>query len=293
MRVDPVGRRAAIAVAGALALSASSFLPWVSVRLGGTAVTYDGFDLPVVAVLSVSVCAAMAALAVAWWLRPDDRIAMLIVSTASASLAATLVLLLAVELAGDFSPASILPVDFEGPSDVATPGPGLWVGLAASLVVLLSAGEPLLQRRYPRLRLVPTARRAAAVWFVLLSLFVLVGWSRYQPWLESSVAGGSPTLSGRAVPVVGFASLVALALLGVALVLAAIPKSQTAGLVAAGSGWLLSFAAAISLIAGETLARIEVGDVGIPAAVAVTFNPGIAAWVAFTSGIMTARSAHF
>jgi hypothetical protein len=123
-----------------------------------------------------------------------------------------------------------------------------------------------------------------------LALIAVIGWLRYQPWIESSVLGNGLNLRGQAAPWVGPASLCALWLLAGALVLSAFSYVQVGGLVAAAAGWLISFLSAIVVITAESLAELRLGDLVDEASTVqgVTFHVGPAVWATFVMGLVTA-----
>ncbi|HMI82075.1 MAG TPA: hypothetical protein VK480_09840, partial [Solirubrobacterales bacterium] len=95
-------------------------------------------------------------------------------------------------------------------------------------------------------------------------------------------------LSGQAAPWLGPASLFALILLAAALVLSALSRFQAAGLLAAGSGWLISFLAAIAIIASESVGHLRLGDFFDSTGHSVTFHTAAAAWGTYLSGLSIA-----
>ncbi len=287
------GGLAVAAIAGALAMAASLLWPWISVGVGGDVASYSGLDFPFVTVFCLVLSVAIVILAIAWWWRDEARIAMLIMVAALFSTLAAVALLLVSELVAGLVPVPPLLDGSEVSMDLVYPGIGLWVGLGGSATVVLAASRPFVRSLRPDLEFGLERRGALATVFVLLSLFVLVAWMRYEPWLVSSVLGDSLALPGSTIPFIGVATLFALALMAVALVLSMVSKTQLAGLVAAASGWLVSFAAALTVVTGQVLARFEIRGLDFTDATTVTFHTGAAAWIAFASGMGVAAVGAF
>jgi hypothetical protein len=262
---------------------------WISVGIGSGNPS-NGLDLFACWVPIVLTAIAVIGFAIAWWRTWRSEFANFLALAAGFSVIFTVLTLVAIENASDLIPLPFIPASTRPSSAIVAGGGGLWVSLGGSAIALLAAGRVRLWDYHPASH----GRRggvggtlAAAL---LLTMAIVFGWLRYQSWINSSVLGHGFGLSGQAAPWVGPTSLFALFLLAGAVLLAAGSRYQAAGLLAAGSGWLVTFLAAIALIASGTLARVRIGDLtnGASAGHTATVHVALAAWGTYVSGVVIA-----
>jgi hypothetical protein len=212
----------------------------------------------------------------------------MIVVAAGFALFVAAVLLVTVEFLSGLIPVNLIPSTLRRTSPVLDAGIGLWLALAAAVAsigaVLISTLTWIDRRAWMRSenrgKLVATA--------LLVGMSALVAWLRYEPWLASSILGHAFDLPGRAEPWIGPGSLLPLLLLGVSVLLALFLRTVAAGLVAAASGWLITFLAAMTVITADVLAEIRIGDLvgNSPSdATELTAHATFALWATFGVGI--------
>jgi hypothetical protein len=268
---------------------AGLLLPWVSVGVG------DGHPYSGVSLIACWVPTTLAAipaigLGIAWRYAGREQLSIYIAFAAAFLFLFMMVTLVAIESVSGVLPLSFLPSTMRRSSAMASGGIGLWASLCASAVVVIAAtgaASRWLDLAWWRS---PQASRKRMATASLLALTVLVAWLRYQAWVESSALGYDLSLSGQAAPWVGPASLFAVLILVVALVLAAFSRFAEAGLFAAGSGWLLTLVAAGAIIASDSLAKVRLGDLmgGGDPDHTLTFHVALAAWGTYLSGLLIA-----
>lgn len=267
-------------------------LPWFSVGVGSDPSSYEGLDFVAIGVPVVLLSLGIIGFAITWWYFEDERFSTYAALTAGFLLVITTVILVTIEAASALIPSSLLPATLRRSSIVLSAGPGLWAAFAGSLVVL-TVTTGFGSRRFDlRSWISPRSRGKLGVSLLLLTLLVVVGWLRYQPWIHSSVLNHRLDLPGQAAPWVGPTSLLALWLLVAALLLALLSRVQEAGLVAAGAGWLISFLAAIAVISSETLAQLRLGALVEDSAAVrgIAFHAAPAAWATFLAGLIVAAA---
>jgi hypothetical protein len=280
---------ARMAVVGAVIALCGLPLPWISIGVGPEEATARGTDLLAALVPTVVAALAMLAFAAAWWSLGRVPYSSYASFAAGGLCLYLLLLLVTAESASGVIPTSFLPATLQRSSGVIAAGAGLWVSLLGAALALLAASPAgsWLTRLHSwdsdrsRMRLAAMA--------LLFLLTVLVGWLRYQAWIGTSLLGESLDLTGQAAPWIGPASLFAVFLLFAALLLAVLSYFEIAGLLAAASGWLISFSAACAAIMAEFLARLRVGYlVDSLAGHSVTFHASIAVWATYLSGLLIA-----
>jgi hypothetical protein len=280
---------AKVALLGGLLMLAGLPLPWIASGVGPEQTPAHGFDL--VAVWMPTVLAALTVLVLAgiWLGSGSDRFAIYVALGAGFLVLFGGCLLLAIESASGLIPASVLPMTLSRSTSLLVAGAGLWVTLAGSILALVAASpfsSWIVKRQSWGNRV---AHRKIAATALLLALAIAVGWLRFQPWIASSLLGHDLSLSGQAAPWVGLASLWALILLVAALALAGLSYFEAAGLIAALSGWLISFLAAVTAIAADSLAQLRVEDLGESlSGQSVTFHPALAVWGTYLFGLLIA-----
>jgi hypothetical protein len=207
----------------------------------------------------------------------------------------TAITLAAIEASGNLIPASLLPSTVRRSAGVLGVGAGAWTTLAGAALAVAAASAPVSGRFRLLIRESAADRRRAGALLALAFLVLLVGWLRYQPWLDSAALGETLTVNGQAAPWVGPGSLFALCLLVGAFVALAFSRFQEAGLIVAGAGWLISFLAAITVVAGESLAQLGLDDLleGSLGVESVTFHVAFAAWGTYVCGIAIATVGAF
>jgi hypothetical protein len=247
-----------LAVAGLVTVIISVELPWLRVGAAGSVHLYTGTSLTVIAVAMIALpAAALVALGLCVVRRSRDAQD---VATLAAGATAVLagVLLLFVECASAVIPNGLLPATIRRYTLDLRAGPGLWLALAGSALALAALsgrlvggfGHPLAGRglRVSALRLATLAGLGAlAVGFGLL---------RYGEWVHATAAGQSYGIGGWGLPWVGPLSLVAMLGLIAAIAVALTGREGAAGVLAATSGWLITLAAALAIIAADTLGSV-------------------------------------
>lgn len=262
---------------------------WISVGVGAGDPS-NGVDLLACWVPTALTAFASIGFAIAWWSTGRNEFATYLTLAAGFSVIFIAVTLVAIENAGDMVPLPFLPATMRRSSGIVAGGGGLWVSLGGSVIALLAASRV----RFWEFHLASHERcgvtRGALAVALLLAMAIVVGWLRYQSWIDSSVPGHGFGLSGQAAPWVGPMSLFALFLLAGSVLLAARSHYRAAGLLAAGSGWLVTFLAAIALIASEALAQVRLGDLtnGASSGHTVTVHVALAAWGTYVSGLLIA-----
>jgi len=283
------GLHAKVALAGGILVLVGLPLPWISAGVGPEEVSSRGIDLIAAYVPTVLAALAICALAACWWWSGRELYATYAAFAAGFLCLFLLVTVIAVESASGLIPASFLPVTLRRSSGVIAAGAGAWISLAGCALALFAASPVGSWVSDLHMGQNPTARLRLAAVFLLLVLTVAVGWLRYQPWIGSSALGEKLELSGHAAPWIGPASLLAVCLLAGAVVLFALSYFEAAGLLAAGSGWLISFLAAIAAITAESLARFRLGDLASSlSGQSVTFHATLAVWGTYLSGLLIA-----
>ena len=173
-------------------------------------------------------------------------------------------------------------------------GAGVWMAMFAALALAFSSRWPQASTALPRVAMLACQRDP----IVLLGSagFAAVGlsaWSRYQPWVRTSAGGARGEVPGWGIPFAGPTGLIGVLTLAIALLMWVRSRKRTWLLVMACAGWLLSFAAAITVIVGTVLERIEVSawlptqTPGSSPQVAITWG----AWLAFAAGCASAAIA--
>lgn len=284
------GVHAGMAVCGGALMLAGLSMPWLSAGVGGKAPTYQGLDLAVISVPTVLFSAGAIGFACAWWHLEDDRFSTCAGVAAGVMFGFAAAMLLAVEGTSALIPASLLPATLRRSSAMLSVGPGVWSALVGSVVVLAAMIGVRIKRFDLGSWATPRGRQKLVGMLLLLALIASLGWLRYQPWIESSVVGQGLDLPGQAAPWVGPISLLALWLLVGALMLVSLSCVQIAGLVAAGAGWLISFLAAVVMVASESLAELRLDDLIQEATTVqgVTFHAAPAVWETFFTGLLAA-----
>jgi hypothetical protein len=283
------GLHAQVAMAGGILVLAGLPLPWISAGVGPEEVSSRGFDLIAACVPVASAALAICAFAAAWWWTGRDRYSTYTAFAAGFLCLLLLVTLIAVESASGLIPVSFLPDTMRRSAGVIAAGAGVWISLAGCALALFAASPAgsWVIRFHTGENRTPRPRLGAAL--LLLILTVVVGWLRYQPWIGSSVVGTRLELSGQSAPWVGPASLFAVCLLGGAVLLFALCYFEAAGLLAAGSGWLISFLAAVTAITSESLARFRLDDLAESVTgQSVTFHATPAVWGTYLFGLLIA-----
>lgn len=289
---DQIGRgvHAGTAVCGGALMLAGLSMPWLSAGVGNQSPTYYGLDLLVISVPTVLFSLGTIGFACAWWRLRDERFSTYAGMAAGVMFGFAAVMLLAIEGMSALIPMSLLPVTLRRSSTILSAGPGVWSALVGSVVVLAVTVGARVSRFDLGSWATPRDRRKLTGISLLLALVAGLGWLRYQPWIESSVVGQGFDLPGQAAPWVGPFSLFALWLLVGAITLVSLSYVQIAGLLAAAAGWLISFLAAVVMIASESLAELRLGEL-IQEATAVegiTFHTAPAVWATFFMGLLAA-----
>jgi hypothetical protein len=273
---------------------AGLLLPWISTSLVEDS-TSRGVDLVAIWVPTVISALLSIGFAGGWWRTGSVRFSTYAALAAGFTLLLTALTLAAIEASGNLIPTSLLPSTVRRSAGVLGAGAGAWTTLAGAALVAAAASGPVRGRFQLLIRECAADRRRAGALLALVVLVVLVAWLRYQPWLDSAALGKTLTVNGQAAPWVGPGSLLALCLLVGAFVALAFSRFQEAGLIVAGAGWLISFFAAITVIAGESLAQLRLDDLleGSLGVQTVTFHVALAAWGTYVCGIAIATVGGF
>jgi hypothetical protein len=271
-------------------------LRWSWIGLGfGPGKSATGFQMvscwiPIVLMAGVVICSA-----ICWNFTGKDELVKVVALAAGFAFAFTLVTLLVAESSSDVLPDELVPATFRRSTGVVVAGPGLWTTLTGAALVLVVAVSAAVSRFNPWAWRWRNGRREALATVALLTLAILVAWLRYQPWVGSKVLGHTIEISGQAAPLIGPASLLALAPLAAALVLSACSQFTAAGLVAAFGGWMITFCAAIALIVTQTIPGLHLDDLVRAGGGSgdVTVHTTAAAWGTYVSGIAIAAVGAF
>jgi hypothetical protein len=250
---------AAVAAGALIAAGVGVWLPWLRVGAGGTVHLYTGTALPVIAEVMVGLpVAAVVATGVCVARRSRDAQDMATLATGAAAFLAGL-LLLFVECASAVIPNGLLPATIRRYTLDLRAGPGLWIALAAAAIATAALsgrlrgglGHPLAGRgvRLPGQRLVTLAG--------LGGLVVAFGFIRYGDWVQATAVGQRYGIGGWGLPWVGPLSLVAMLGLIAATAIALTGRDRPAGVLAATSGWLITLAAALAIIAADALGSVR------------------------------------
>lgn len=244
---------------GLLLAAVSVALPWLRAGAGGSVHLYAGTSLTVIAVAMIALpVAGLGAVGVCAARRSRD--AKDVATLAAGAIAAIAgVLLLLVETASAVIPNGLLPATLRRYTLDLRAGPGLWLALAGGAFALaalsgrleLGVGLPGLSRRG---RLTSQITLLAT----LTALAVGFGFLRYGSWVQASALGQSYGIGGWGLPWVGPLSLVAMLGLIAAAAMALTGHESSAGLFAAISGWLITFAAALAIVAADALGSLRV-----------------------------------
>lgn len=250
-----------VAVGAAIAVCVTSlFLPWVRTGFAEDVELHRGIELPVaVAIVSVAVVPAIVAVLFA---RPWSR-DLAIGATLACAVSAGALLVVVEGLAASL-PEGHLPEVVQRVSLSMRAGIGLWLAITSSLIACLllragGVGAPLRSLVRAGASAHP-ARLGGAV--ALLVVVGVVGWLRYRTWIALEPLGEDIRVQGWALPWLGPLSMVALLGLVAALVACAVGAARIAGAVAAASGWMLTLAAATTIIGTDLVGRaVRVGAI--------------------------------
>jgi hypothetical protein len=284
------GVHAGVTTCGCAIILAGLFTPWLSAGVGSQSPTYRGFDLIEIVLPVVILSVSAIGLASAWWYLEAEKFSTYAGLVVGVMFGFAAVMLIIVEGTNALLPVSMLPVTLRRSSSIVSAGPGVWLALIGSVTALAATTGAGVQRIDLGSWTTSRDRGKLAGTLLLLALAVAFGWLRYQSWIESSALGYALDLHGQAAPWIGPASLWALCLLAAAILLVALSYVQVAGLLAACAGWLISFLAALVMIAAESLAQLRLGSLisAVGSAHDVTFHSGPAVWAAFLTGLLIA-----
>ena len=277
-----------IALAACAAILLCEALPWVVTGAGNAAGTYSGFDVWPLAVAELSAVAVTALLATAALVRDRRQLTEAAAVAAVVAVVFTGAAIVALETAAAMIPNSALPATARRSSLDLGAGIGLWVACGAGLVAVLALADRRIGPLELRSWFSTGNRQGMPALAALLTLTVLFGWVRYETWFDASAAGGHLGLAGWASPWIGPLSLIAVWLLIAALGLGLGSRTQAAGLFAAAGGWLASFAAALAIIAADTIGNLADLADGAFGAGKPDFGATIAVWSAFLVGLAAA-----
>ncbi len=274
-----------VAFGATIATLGSLQLPWLGAGFGGDSVAYSGLQL-LPAGIPVAIAALITTFAAVVGVRgaPGPARLGIAASCVSAAIAAATIMLS--EMTALAPPVSVLPRAIDGAAQPVGAGYGVWLALLGSVTAAIalhgqSSGAIVRRLRFSR----HEWRRVPGV-LALVTLTALIGWLRYQAWIDASLLGGHLPLPALAAPWIGPLSLTSVLMLVGAMGLAAFSNAQLAGLVAASAGWLTSFVAALVVLSGGSFglgvegSSFSEGPLGVHATAFV--------WVAFLAGLTAA-----
>ncbi len=288
------GAAAAIAILGGVTMLAGLRFTWVTVGFGGpetSGIDHASCWVPVtLSGVTVTGCA------VAWRFVGGATLGVCVAFAAGFGFIFAALTLVVVECSSELLPAGLLPATVSRSVGITVAGSGLWMVVGGSAVALAAAtGVTALGVDLGAWMRRASGRQACAALGLLL-LMGLLAWLRYQPWIDSAVAGHDLGLSGQAAPWVGPASLFALLPLAVAVALAATSRFEAAGLVAAATGWLVTFLAAMAVIAANTIAGLRLEEIAGAAGAGddtITVHTALAVWGTYVLGALIAAVGAF
>jgi hypothetical protein len=280
--------RTVVAVVACCAVIGSELLPWMIAGVGSGAVHYRGLQLTPLAVCESIAAAATIALALAAVVLHRPPLTRAAMVGAIVALILCVSVILALEIVAAAIPDSLLPATIRRNGLDLSAGIGLWAASAAAAVAALALSGWSVRSIEPRAWVSPGNRNRALALLALLSLTVLFGWLRYQAWFGASAGGAHLDLAGWASPWVGPLSLLAVWLLIGASAMALLTRTEPAGLLAAGAGWLVTFVAAVSIIAARSIGDLSDLADGVVGQGASDFQVTLVAWSAFLVGLSAA-----
>lgn len=282
-----------IVFAGTCCVGLATLTVWLRGGLGTDARSYSGLDLPLLA-LPVAVAAVVAA-AAAFMHGVTGRSALRRVGTVAGVVVVALagLVILTVETVAAVIPDGVFPAAARRLTVELSAGAGLWIALTGGVIIIAGARgwrPGFLSVLAGTARGANMHRALPAIGLVFAA--TLFGWLRYEPWVGASAAGSSGDLAGWSLPWIGPLSLVALIVLGAALVAAAALRLQLAGLLAAAGGWLITLVAGVVAQASSTFAELRLDELA-PASVR-QYGPHVelapATWIAFGTGLLAAAA---
>lgn len=287
--LKPSGIAAAIAVAAAVVTMVSTTLPWMTAGLGSDPTTYSGLRFLPAAIPVLIAALATATLAVGS-VRGRPELAPLAIIASGFAAVLIAVIIAVTETATLLIPTSLLPATIRRSTLVLGAGAGIWLALFASSVAAVAmlgwnAGSIIRRTRLSR-----EGPQKLLALIGLLLLTMLIAWLRYRGWIDTSAGDRHLSLPGWAAPWIGPLSLIAVWMLVGALLLATFSSAQIAGLVAACAGWLVSFLAALTVLAVGSIGRLRSDDL-LPRTVeryTPCFDATLFVWATFLAGLAVA-----
>lgn len=294
-RDHPRTAAAAIAVLGALAVAAG-IAPWVRLSLPTGVEIVSGLEAPYLwlPVALPAVILVLLGLAGLRAFTPERRHMGLVAGAIVTVVAGGQIAM--IESVAGVLPTEALPRSISRANAGIQAGAGLWLAASCGLMAVVAMASARVVRDIGRaVQRALRDRRPAALLAVLwlVASLPLIGVLRYQPWLTVSAAGEQYSLEPWALPWVGPLSLVPMWGLGLALVLLVLGRTELGALVAAFSGWVLTFAAGVCILASNTLGDLGVQDLA-PAALeglGLEVVVGWPVWAAFALGLSVAGAA--
>lgn len=281
----------AVVALGGVTACVGTWLPWLTVASTKTT-TISGSGLPVLHYAALGAIALAACTWVAGVRRGEADLEELagIVALAVAIAAAGLIVL--VETVGVSIPKELLPATVRRATVGLGAAGGLWLlgGGAAAMAVACSPGL-----RGRALGIAsgldrPRARQVSLACLALtLGLLIAI---RYQPWVIGTAAHEQVGVDAWLTPWIGPLSLLAVWCVAAALLAGLVGRVVTASLLAAFGGWLATFAAALVIVATDTLAAAPFEKIAPAAssAYAPSFKIAPAAGANFALGLLAAAA---
>lgn len=238
-----------------VALIGLVWAPWLTGRAGGERRTYSGWSIPVLGVVAVTMCLAIAGLALAALISSRQPGRWLAASFLVVTVGA-LVAVLLVESVGVLLPLDFLPDSVRRNLIEASAREGLWLGLLFGIGGLAWCNAPLRQQIASRLSYLGRAEfdRPAAVLTGLLGLSMVgVGMTRYAPWVRALAGDRRIVVEGWAVPFVGPLSLAGLLMMLLAFVFIVLRRSGLAVVVGSSGAAMVALPAAIFGVLSDEL----------------------------------------
>lgn len=250
------------ACAGAVAL-ASGTTPVARASLPTGTETYVGWDvLPLwtpLALLSLGL--VVVGLTGAARPTPSAR-QFLVVAGGGLAVASGLEIAL-IEVVASWVPSEVVPVTLRRTYLDLQAGAGLWIAFGAGVtaVMVVAVGPRVMQGGAALGRVVPRARPALIACVALIvGAAVAFGLLRYQPWLTATGAEQTFELEAWSLPVIGPWSLAPMWCLSIGALVMVVTDSAVGPLFAVFAGWLMSAAAATTVLFDQSISTSGILD---------------------------------
>lgn len=253
------GVGAAAAVVAASAAGLSVLLPWLRLGVLSSHDLYYGTDVLAFAVPTVALALTLLVSAIAGSTLDDQRLrqAAVIAGVTLAVYVGALILL--IECVSGLLPTSFLPKTITRVEFGVRALPGMWLAFAGAVVGTSALVVTWPQNIARSLWRLSNRLRSIVVFQVLVMTMLLVGmaWLRYVPWVEGVAGGESVDIQGWVVPGCGVLSLTAVGAVSLAAAAVLASRIRLGATVAAFGGWLMTLAAALTIITSGAISKFR------------------------------------